>query len=113
MPSTKKKGNKNRKVIDTTARDNECSICLEDLKDKSYYCCERKHAVCNECVRPLLMPCLPSLKGNCDCCGVSWKCPLCRGICGFPNGIMLLKVLCSDDEYNRCWETAKKEDEED
>ena len=97
----KKKGNANRVPMKGEARDRTCSICLDDFDEDGLICCSQHHGVCPSCCKQLLMPCIQSIRGNCKCCGVAWKCPVCRECAGFPNAWSVLQIILPQEEQDK------------
>ena len=99
-----------------TSRDDACCICLEEFdmtyQEDSGILCSSNHGVCRICVKQLLMPCLGTLRGTCNCSGVSWKCPICRSICGFPNAWTAMSLIMTDEEADKAINRANLCDEE-
>tara|TARA_R110000787_G_scaffold18369_1_gene56374 strand:- start:539 stop:907 length:369 start_codon:yes stop_codon:yes gene_type:complete len=107
-----KKNNTNRVPIPSTPREKECCICLEEQNDLTgqLITCGNHHGVCDDCIKKLIRPCIPSLRGKCDCCGIQWKCPICREVYGFPNGWTILSMFLTVDEQNKAVYDAENED---
>ena len=98
----------NRMPIDASERrDTGCCICFDEFNDdNTRISCSNKHSVCNICIKQLVMPCFPSLRGTCGCCGVSWKCPICRVKAGFPNAWSVMQFMLSDEERTKAIDRA-------
>ena len=104
--------NKNRVPIQVSVgeeKNDDCPVCLEPLKDGSGVTfCSEKHGVCNGCIKGLLTPCVAAWRGSCDCCGVSWKCPLCRKQAGIPNAFSLLLMILPKEETDKMIDRANE-----
>ena len=102
-----KKKNVNRIPIEATPRARDCPICLEEQTvEDSMITCANEHGFCQKCMKSLIMPCVASQKGECECCGVSWKCPLCRNVMGFPNAWTVAQLFMTEEQQNESYRLA-------
>jgi hypothetical protein len=102
--------NKNRIPMGATPRDNKCCICLDEfIENKNVISCSNHHGVCSICIKQLLMPCNASWKGQCSCCGISWKCPICRVHAGFPNAWVVMQFMLTEEEQTKAIDRANSD----